>query len=467
MYHGLSDGVPQAALRDLARGLQGQVLVPGSAAFEDGRRVWNAMVDRTPAVIVRCSGTPDVVTAIAFAREHNLLVSVRGGGHNVVGHAVCDGGLVVDLSPIAELSVDPAARTADAGAGLTWGPFDRGTQAHGLATTGGLISTTGIAGLTLGGGLGWLMRRFGLACDNLLSAEVVTADGRILTASAAENPELFWCLRGGGGNFGVVTRFTYRLHPVGPVLAGMVLYPFAAARAVLRRYRDAQAALPDEATVHAALLSLPGAERAVALLACWSGDLAEGERILAPLRALGAPLADTIRRAAYTDWQSSLDVDNPPGLRNYWKSALLGALDDTAIDTLVEGFGAPPSVRSNVLIEGLGGAFGRVPEEATAFGRRDAAFDLLIAAVWEDRTEDARQIGWARDLFAAMAPYTGAQAYVNYLGPEEGGRVRGAYGEATYARLVALKDRYDPGNLFRLNQNIPPSRWSAPTAAAP
>jgi FAD/FMN-containing dehydrogenase len=444
-------------IADLTRNLAGQVLLPGDNGFEERRRVWNGMIDRTPAVIVRCAGAPDVVRAVAFARDRGLPLAVRGGGHNVVGNAVCDDGLVIDLAALTALVVDPAARTAHAGAGLTWGQFDKGTQAYGLATTGGLISSTGIAGLTLGGGLGWLMRRHGLACDNLLAAEIVTADGSVLSASASENPELLWGLRGGGGNFGVVTRFTYQLHPVGPVLAGMLLYPFALAESVLRRYRQVMDEAPDDLAMHAVLLSTPEGERAVALLACYVGDLDQGARILAPIRAFGTPLADTIQPMPYTALQSSLDAGSPPGERNYWKSSFFNDLNDGAIAALVAGFAAVPSFRSNVIIEGLGGAMGRVPEDATAFSQRRATHDLLIAAVWNDPGDDNRQVGWARDLFTAMGPYTSDQAYVNYLGAGEADRVRAAYGAAKYARLVALKDRYDPHNLFRLNQNIPPS----------
>jgi len=347
------------------------------------------MSDRTPALIVRCAGVADVLDALTVARSTGLPAAVRSGGHNVAGTAVCDGGIVIDLPPMKGMRVDPGASSVRAEAGVTWGEFDHETQAFGLATTGGLISSTGIAGLTLGGGLGWLMRRYSLACDNLVAADVVTADGRVVTASATENADLFWGLRGGGGNFGIVTSFTYRLYPVGPVLAGMVVYLLAHARAVLQYYCDYTLAAPDELTVHASLLTLPDVGPVVALLACYCGAVEHGAAVVRPLRAVGGqPLLDTIQPMAHTAFQSSLDAGSPPGLRNYWKASFVGDLNDGAVDTLLDGFSTVPLARSSVLVEGLGGAVARVNESSTAFSRRDAAFDVLIASVWDTPADD-------------------------------------------------------------------------------
>jgi FAD/FMN-containing dehydrogenase len=370
---------------------------------------------------------------------------------------------MVDLSWLKSVRVDPQERTVYAEPGVTWGELDRATAAYGLATTGGLVSTTGIAGFTLGGGLGWLMRRFGLACDNLLAAEVVTADGRFLTANATQNADLFWGLRGGGGNFGIVTSFLYRLYPVSTVLGGLVAYPMADAVRVLTHYRVFALAAPDALTIHAGLLWLPDAGPVVALLVCYSGDLAEGKEAVRPLRGLGRRVADTIGPVPYTALQCAYDAGSPAGIRNYWKSSFLRTLSDEVINVLVARFPAAPSEYSNVIIERMGGAVGRAPRESTAFPHRTADFDLLIASVWEPAAGDAANIGWARDLFAAMAPHVGEMVYVNYLGNEGDDRVRAAYGPGDYDRLVSLKNRYDPTNLFRLNQNIQPA--STPPSA--
>jgi len=406
------------------------------------------------------------VAAVAFARAHGLLVAVRGGGHNVAGNAVCDDGIVIDLSGMRGVRVDPAARTARAQPGVTWGELDRETQLFGLATTGGFVSATGIAGLTLGGGIGWLARKHGTACDNLLSADLVTAGGEVVTASATEHPELFWGLRGGGGNFGIVTSFEYRLHPVGPmVLAGWVVHPFEQAGDVLRRFRDLVASAPDELTV-VAVISRAGnephlPERAhgqlvVTLSVCWAGDLDQGERALRPLRSFGRPLADLVGPMPYTVLQSA---DAPAGLQNYWKSSYLDALGEEAIDTAIAHASGMTSPLSSCYFEHLQGAIGRAGEDDTAFGHRDAAFDFTILSVWPDPAESAEHISWSRDFWAAMQPFASG-VYVNNLGAEGEDRVRAAYTPAAYRRLAALKDRYDPANLFRCNQNIRPSRPS-------
>jgi FAD/FMN-containing dehydrogenase len=464
LIHGdRAGGLEDAAVGALGAAFRGELIRPGEERYDDARRVWNGMVDKRPAVIARCTGVADVVAAVTFAREHGLLVAVRGGGHNVAGHAVCDDGIVIDLSGTKGVRVDPDAGTARAQPGVTWGEFDRETQLYGLATTGGFVASTGIAGLTLGGGIGWLARRHGTACDNLLSVDVVTAGGEVVTASATEHPELFWGLRGGGGNFGVVTSFEYRLHPVGPtVLAGGVVHPFERAGEVLRRFRDQVASAPDELTV-VAVISRAGAEPhlpehahgrlVVTLSVCWAGDLHEGERALRPLRSFGRPLADLVGPTPYTVLQSA---DAPSGLQNYWKSSYLDALTDEAIDTAVAHASGMTSPLSSLYFEHLQGAIGRVGDGDTAFGHRDAAFDFNILSVWPDPATSAEHIGWTRGLWAAMQPFASG-VYVNNLGAEGEGRVRAAYPPATYRRLVALKDEYDPANLFRCNQNIRPS----------
>jgi FAD/FMN-containing dehydrogenase len=464
LIHGdRAGGLQDAAVGALGAAFRGELIRPGGERYDEARRVWNGMVDKRPAVIARCTGVADVVAAVTFAREHGLLVAVRGGGHSVAGHAVCDDGIVIDLSGMKGVRVDPDAGTARAQPGVTWGEFDRETQLYGLATTGGFVATTGIAGLTLGGGIGWLARKHGTTCDNLLSADVVTAGGEVVTASATERPELLWGLRGGGGNFGIVTSFEYRLHPVGPtVLAGGVVHPFERAGEVLRRFRDHVASAPDELTV-VAVISRAGAEphlpeRAhgrlvVTLSVCWAGDLQEGERALRPLRSFGRPLADLVGPTPYAVLQSA---DAPSGLQNYWKSSYLDALTDEAIDTAIAHASAMTSPLSSLYFEHLRGAIGRVADGDTAFGHRDAAFDFNILSVWPDPATSAEHIGWSRGLWAAMQPFA-TGVYVNNLGAEGEGRVRAAYTPATYRRLVALKDEYDPANLLRCNQNIRPS----------
>jgi FAD/FMN-containing dehydrogenase len=460
---GGAGGLDDGAVGALAATFHGELIVPGDERYDGARRVWNGMVDKRPVIIASCAGVADVVAAVTFAKEHGLLVAVRGGGHNVAGNAVCDDGIVIDLSGMKGVRVDPDAGTARARPGVTWGEFDRETQLFGLATTGGFVATTGIAGLTLGGGIGWLARKHGTACDNLLSVDVVTASGEIMTASATEHPELFWGLRGGGGNFGIVTSFEYRLHPVGPtVLAGGVVHPFERAGEVLRCFRDQVASAPDELTV-VAVISRAGTEphlpeRAhgqlvVTLAVCWAGDLDEGERVLRPLRSFGEPLADLVGPMPYTVLQSA---DAPSGLQNYWQSSYLDALTDEAIDTAVAHASGMTSPLSSCYFEHLQGAIGRVGDGDTAFGHRDAAFDFNILSVWPDPATSAEHIGWARDLWAAMQPFASG-VYVNNLGTEGEDRVQAAYTPATYQRLVALKDEYDPANLFRHNQNIRPS----------
>jgi FAD/FMN-containing dehydrogenase len=415
------------------------------------------MIDRRPALIVRCRETSDVVRALGFARKHHLLVAVRGGGHNVAGQALCDGGMVIDLSGMKRIQVDPAARTVRAGAGLTWGEFDRETQEHGLATTGGFISSTGIAGLTLGGGLGWLMRKYGLACDNLRSVEIVTADGQVRVANASENSDLFWALRGGGGNFGIVTSFEYRLHPVGQMLAGVVFFPLEHAVAALRFYRDLMATASDELMAYAVFLTSAEGVRLFAIPVCYVGPLEIAEEALRPLRSLAGVATDLVRPMTYREIQSMFDPALPAGRLNYWKSNFLRDLSDGAIETLVAYFADAASPFSTVALEPFGGAVGRVGPDETAFPHRHADFSLVILGIWTDRAESATHIGWVRAFWQAMQPFSSEAVYVNYLDSDDTDRVQAAYGTTTHQRLRLLKERYDPENFFRVNQNIGPA----------
>jgi FAD/FMN-containing dehydrogenase len=452
-------GLTASETEKFAASLRGRLLRPGGEDYDSARRIWNAMIDRTPALIVRCAGAADVVRSVNFARYHSLTLSVRGGGHNVSGNALCDGGLVIDLSPMRGIRVLPQRATARSEAGCTWRDFDEETQAFGLATTGGIIPTTGIAGLTLGGGLGWLMRKHGLSCDNLLSIDIVTADGRLVTANATENADLFWAARGGGGNFGAVTSFEFRVHPVGQVFGGMVAHSFERARDALRFFREFAHAAPDDLSPMAAFVTGPDGSKLLAIFVCYSGSLAEGERVLRPLRAFGPPLVDNISPMPYLQLQSLLEPGFPPGQQNFWKSNFLRELSDDAIDILIEGFRTVPSPTSAMAIEHLGGAVARMKDDETAFAHRNALFNLLIVGIWPNPADNRKHIEWVRGLWDAMQPYSTGGVYVNYLGQsaDEGPeRVRAAYGDAKYERLLALKRKFDPDNVFRLNQNIDP-----------
>lgn len=442
-----------AALREA---IAGHLLAPHDKGYEEARQIWNAMIDKRPALIAQCTSTADVHRAVTFAREHGLLVSIRGGGHNIAGAALCDGGLMIDLSMMKRITVDPQTRTAIAQPGLTWAEFDRETQRHGLATTGGAVSTTGIAGLTLGGGVGWLMGRCGFTVDNLMSTEVVLHDGSVVTANVSSHPDLFWALRGGGGNFGIVTSFEYRLHPLGNVLAGLLLHPVDRLPQMLRFYRDLVQNAPDELTVHTGIMTLPTGDRVAAFILVWSGDPAEGERRLAPLRAFGPPIADMVQVMPYTSAQQMLDPAVPHGRHNYWKSGFLRELHDDAADTLVEHAGRITSPYSLCLIEHIHGAPTRVPRETTAFDMRDACFHFVAIASWDPTDEPAKHVTWARELWTEMQRWGAGRAYGNILSHDEGGRVHEAYGP-NYARLSQVKRTYDPGNFFRVNQNIIPS----------
>ena len=450
--------VDEAAVESLRTTLRGSLLSQGDDGYEAARQVWNAMIDRRPALIARCAGAADVMAAVRFAREQNMLLSMRGGGHNVAGSAVCDDGLMIDLSRMKSIRVDPSARTARAEPGVLWQEFDRETQAFGLATVGGVVGTTGVAGLTLGGGQGWLTGKYGMSCDNLIGADVVMADGTLVRASATENEDLFWALRGAGANFGVVTSFEYRLHEVGPyVLGGLVIHPIDDARDVLRFYRDFAASQPDDLTTYCGILTTPDGALVIALVACYAGDLAEGERVLAPLRSFRSPVADTIEPIPYTAMQAIMTGGFPHGRQNYWKSGLARELNDSAIDVMVEYAQQIPSPFTAIAIADCHGAYSRIGNQETAYSHRDAPFDVNILSGWLDPADADRNVSWTRSFFEALQPHLSGGVYVNDLDRDEtADRVRSAYG-TNYDRLAALKARFDPTNLFRMNNNIRPA----------
>jgi FAD/FMN-containing dehydrogenase len=449
--------VPDTAI--LRSAVRGEVIAPGDVAYDQARKVWNGMVDRRPAAIIYCADADDVVAAVNFARSRSLLVAVRSGGHNIGGASVCDGGLVIDLSRMKQIEVDPVRRMARAQAGLNLGEFDAATQAHGLATTMGVNADTGIAGLTLGGGFGKLGRKHGLSCDNLISAEIVTADGKLLRTSATEHPDLFWAIRGGGGNFGIVTTFEYRLFPVGPnLLAGSVLHPYDRAHDAMRFYHAFASTAPDALSLDAALAATPTGERVFIISACYAGPIGEGEQVLAPLRAYGTPLQDQIAPLPYVQIQSAGDALFPRGRRYYWKAQFLRELPDAAIDTLLAGYATAPA-GSLLVLQHVGGAIARVPVNATPYANRDALYDCFPISIWDDPAEDATRIRWARELWDAMRRFSTGGVYANNLGDEGTERIEAAYGE-NYARLLALKTNYDPANFFRLNQNIKPAEMA-------
>ena len=436
---------------------RGALMIPGGADYEAARRVWNGNIDRKPALIARCAGTNDVRQIVNFVRERGLVLSVRGGGHSAPGYGTNDGGVVIDLSLMKGIRVDAEKRIAHAEGGVIWSEFDRATQEHGLATTGGTVSNTGIGGLTLGGGLGWLMGKHGASIDNLLSAIVVTADGQVQTASESENPDLFWALRGGSGNFGIVTSFEYRLHPLSQVLGGLVLYPLDQARDVLRFYRDYCPTLPDEAEAYAALLTTPDGIPVAALLLGFNGPLDDGLRVLAPLRGYGRPLADTVGPVPYSTRQCLLDQPMAVhGLHRYWRSAFTETVSDELIDVLVARAAAFSSPLSSLILFYLHGAVTRVPEAATAFSARKAQWDFDAIGQWTDGSESAKHIAWVRDVWGALEPHLQGRVYVNHVAADDRPeKVRASFG-SNYQRLRELKTRYDPTNLFRMNANIAP-----------
>lgn len=437
--------------------LRGASFTPGDPGYDDARVVFNRSVDRRPAIIARCAGAADAITCVNFAREQGLPVSVRAGGHSIAGKAICDDGLMIDLSAMKAIRVDPGARTVRAEPGVTIREFDRETQAFGLATTMGVISTTGIAGLTLGGGMGWLIGKHGLACDNVIAMDVVTANGRLLKASEQDNPDLFWALRGGGGNFGIVTSFEYRLHSLGPLFGGGVLYPIEQTREVLRFYRDFAFSGPDELTTQMGRICTPDGVPVIGVAGCYSGALEDGEKLLAPLRRLGSPVLDLFGPMSYLQMQSMFDPWFPPGRQAYWKANFLHDLSDEAIDIFHRCAQTVPSpYTTGPWLEAVHGAVSRVGATDTAFAHRRYPFNFLVLSSWSEASEAERNIAWTRDCWDAMRPFMAPGAYVNYLEAEANPRDRAAYGN-NYDRLVTIKDKYDPDNFFRVNFNIQPS----------
>lgn len=444
----------------LARSFSGQLLMPGASGYDEARRVHNGLIDKHPALIARCHGAADVADAVKLGRDLGLEIAVRGGGHNVAGKATVEDGLMIDLAAMTGMAVDPRAKTATGQGGVTWGLFNRETQIHGLATTGGLISTTGIAGLTLGGGIGWLMSKHGLALDNLTAVQLVTAEGRHVNASAAENPDLFWAVRGGGGNFGVATALEYRLHEVGPmVYGGITAHPIGMAREVLRLFRDFTAALDDETGALCALTHAPDGSGTpiVALLAGHFGAVDKGEAALRPVKAFGPPIIDAIGPVPYSAMNTMLDAGYPKGGLNYWKSGFLGDLSDEAIATAIDCFARCPTPMGAVIFEHLHGQVTRVGATGTAFPHRAAGYNMLILGQWMNPAESEQCTGWARQSYASLRSFMRDSCYVNYMGDDEAeGALQSAYGP-NLARLRQIKAKYDPDNIFHLNQNIRPA----------
>jgi FAD/FMN-containing dehydrogenase len=455
------------AIDSLRGGFSGALICPGDSEYEEARLVWNAMIDKRPAVVARCSSTDDVVAALNFARQNDLDVAVRGGGHSAAGKGSCDDGIVIDLSPMNAVTVDTEARTARAQGGATWGVFDAATQEVGLATPGGVVSTTGIAGLTLGGGFGWLTRRFGLSCDNLLSLKLVTADGRELECSQGSHPELFWALRGGGGNFGVVTEFEYRLHPVGPLIFGGILgWPLDQAADVLAFHREQTRGAPRELGITADFVTAPPLpfvpehlqfKPVIVTILCWSGDIDAGREVVKPWLEFGPPPIQMVDALPYTFLQSIQDPMAPPGRHSYWKSGYLTELTDDAISAAVSVASECPSPFSLAELVLWGGAVADVGDDDTAFGERHGRFLHNAVSMWEDPAAAEANVSWARAFHNAMEPFSTGGVYVNFLSEEGSERVQAAYGPEKFSRLSKVKAEYDPHNLFRLNQNIPPA----------
>ncbi|MBB6487767.1 FAD-binding oxidoreductase [Rhizobium lusitanum] len=453
-------GIPHSttsAVERLRQDLRGDLVVPVDPAYDQARRVWNGAIDRRPAAIAFCVDADDVIKAVTFARVYGLLIAVRSGGHNVAGLSTCDNGIVIDLSRMKGMKVDLERRIARAEAGLNLGEFDKATQAYGLATTMGVNSDTGIAGLTLGGGFGKLGRKHGLTCDNLIAAEIVTADGALLRTSASDHPDLFWGLRGGGGNFGIVTTFEYQLHPVGPtLLVGSVLHRYDHARGAMKFYHEFSRQAPDELSVDAALVTTPSGDRFFSISACYVGPHEAGEPILAPLMKFGSPVESSLAARPYLQIQSGGDVLFPRGRRYYWKAQFLNEIGDDLIDALLDTYAKAPSRASLLVFQQVGGAIARVSKSDSPYANRDAHYDCFPIAIWDASSDDEANMRWARELWHAVRPYSTGGVYANNLGDEGEDRVRAAYGE-NYTRLVTLKNKFDPTNLFRLNQNIKPT----------
>ncbi|AFY75432.1 FAD/FMN-dependent dehydrogenase (plasmid) [Synechococcus sp. PCC 7502] len=457
--------IQNETIEKLKTNVKGHVVLPNDPSYNEVREIWNAMIDRKPAVIVQCGEADDVSRAITFARENGLEISVRGGGHNIAGNAVCDRGVMIDLSPMTNVRIDAQKQRAYVEPGATLADFDRAAQVYGLATPVGINSTTGIAGLTLGGGFGWLTRKYGMTIDNLVSAEVIAADGNKIRTSETENTDLFWALRGGGGNFGVVTEFEFALHPVGTeILAGLIVFPFSQAKQVLTQYRKFADSAPEELNVWVVLRKAPPlpflaetvyGKEVIVLAVFYVGDIVEGEKLIEPLRGFGDAYGEHIGVQPYVQWQQAFDPLLTRGARNYWKSHNFIELRDGALDAIVESASKLPSPQCEIFIGFIAGAANRIPADATAYYHRDAKFVLNVHGRWDDATQDQIGIVWAREFFQVSAPYASAGAYVNFMTEEEGERIAAAYG-SNYDRLVQIKRRYDPENIFHLNQNIKP-----------
>ncbi|MFL9864996.1 FAD-binding oxidoreductase [Paraburkholderia fungorum] len=458
--------VSSSAAEELKAAIRGELLLPGDAGFDAARSIWNAMIDRHPGMILRCAGVADVRRGVAFARDNGLPLAVHSGGHNIAGTALCDDGLVIDLSPMKSVHIDPVAKRAYVEPGATLRDFDHEAQAFGLATPLGINSTTGVAGLTLGGGFGWLSRRYGMTVDNLISADVVTADGELLHASADSHEDLFWAIRGGGGNFGVVTRFEFALHPVGPIVyGGLVVLPLDQARNALLQYRAATENMPEELSVWAVLRLAPPlpflppeahGKPVIVFAMCYTGPIENGPSVVESVRGFGTPVGEHLGPMPYAMWQQAFDPLLTPGARNYWKSHNLDAIPDGLIDALLDAIGTLPSPQCEIFFGQIGAQTSRVPVEATAYSSRDTQYAMNVHGRWDEASDDERCIAWARAFFDAAAPFALGSVYVNFMTQEEGERVAAAYGP-NYARLVAVKHRYDPHNLFRHNQNIRPA----------
>jgi hypothetical protein len=449
--------VDKVTIETFRREFHGRALLPGDAGYDPARRLWSASIDKRPGLIARCSEAADVVRAVKFSRANNLLVAVKSGGHNVAGRALCDDGIVIDLSATNRVSVDAELRAVRVQAGALLGDVDRETNPHGLVVPTGVVSKTGIAGLTLGGGTGWLARKYGLTCDNVVSCEVVTAEGDLVTANNEINADLFWGLRGGGGNFGIVTSFLYRAHPVSTVLGGVIAYTRDQAAALLRYYRDFMPAAPDELTAYAGLISMPDGTPAVGVMACYCDDLTEGERVLKPLRAFGSPVFDAIQPMPFPTMQKLVDEMSPDSTHNYWRSTFIRDFSDEVIDLIIEHGNRMESRLSRIVIQFFGGAAGRVAPADTAFAQRQAEYNVGIETQWTDAAESEKHIGWTRTLSDALRPYSSNGYLLNFIGDEEPDTIRAAFG-SNYARLVELKTKYDPTNFFSLNQNVAPMR---------
>jgi len=445
--------------------VKGQIILPHNPNYDKVRKIWNAMIDRRPAVIVQCATADDVLHAISYARENGLELSIRGGGHNIAGSALCDNGVLIDLSDMKTVSVDAQNRRAYVEPGATLGDFDKAAQAHGLATPTGINSTTGIAGLTLGGGFGWLTRKYGMTIDNLVAADMVTADGRKKHLSEDENADLFWAIRGGGGNFGVVTRFEFALYPVGPeILAGLLVFPLGQVKQILQKYREFVKSAPEELNIWAVLRKAPPlpflpenvhGKEVIVLAVFYAGDTKEGEKLIDPLRGFGEPYGEHIGAMPYAQWQQAFDPLLTPGARNYWKSHNFTQFSDDALDSIIEYAGKLPSPQCEIFVGLIAGIANRVPSDAMAYGHRDAKFVLNVHGRWDEAEQDKTCIAWARAFFEASKPYASAGAYVNFMTGDEGDRVAAAYG-ANYRRLQEIKKKYDPENIFHNNQNIKP-----------